>query len=113
MSKELKASSKNKLSGKAQEEIKPVENTEEVKPIETPVKALIEEKKEEKPIPQEFLREFDELDLPPVYSNGKPYKVIDNEYVPLAEAEIIMLERRIKFYTAKLEYLKSNLNTGK
>ena len=95
--------------------IKNEEPKEEV--IETPgvdvpnIETVIEAQAEVKPgvdkIPPQFLKEFDDLDLPPVYSKGKPYKVIDGQYVALPDAEILILERKIAFYTAKLEYLKN------
>ena len=95
-----------KIKEKIKEEVKVVEN-----PSEAPVEAVIEAQAEVKPgvdkIPPQFLKEFDDLDLPPVYSKGKPYKVIDGQYVALPDAEILILERKIAFYTAKLEYLKN------
>lgn len=43
--------------------------------------------------------------IPPAYINGEPYRIIDGKYVPLAEAEIILQEKRVKKEKIKLSNL--------
>lgn len=52
------------------------------------------------------LQEIAEDQIPPAYIDGRPYVLIDNEYVPYYAGQVRFLERKIKRLEMSLEYMK-------